>query len=151
MPSSSCPSDSIDSIDSPRLIEVVCALMEVATPQGKKVWAAQRNDPFHAGQWEFPGGKQEAGESPRDALIREIKEELDCDIRILEALPVHDHDYGKGRHIRLIPFLCEALTPPVAKEHAELRLVSAEECASLHWAAADIPIVKDWQAARSLR
>lgn len=140
MPSSSC------SPDSPHLIEVVCALMEVPSLHGKKVWAAQRNDPFHAGQWEFPGGKLEPGESSHEALIREINEELACDIRIIEALPVHEHDYGKGRHIRLIPFLCEALTPPVAKEHAELRLVSAEECTALHWAAADIPVVGDWQS-----
>lgn len=126
-------------------IEVVCALMEEFTEKGLTVWAAQRKDEYHAGQWEFPGGKVEANEQPCEALIREIREELDCSIQILEELPCHDHDYGQGRRIRLMPFRCRALTHPTAREHAELRQVTANECDALPWAEADLPIVAGWQ------
>ena len=56
-------------------------------------------------KWEFPGGKVEAGEDPAAAIIREIREELGCEIRLLRALPPFIHDY-KTVVIEMIPFIC---------------------------------------------
>lgn len=126
-------------------IEVVCALMEESTEKGITVWVAQRKDEYHAGQWEFPGGKVEANELPGEALIREIREELDCSVQILEELPHHDHDYGQGRRIRLMPFRCRMLSRPTTREHTALRQVTVDECDSLLWVEADRPIVANWQ------
>ncbi len=126
-------------------IEVVCALLESEDGGRRTVWAAQRATGAHAGKWEFPGGKVEPHELPSEALSREIAEELDCALSILEVMPHYDHDYGQGPVIRLMPFLCRCEGIPYAKEHRALKQVTADECDTLDWAEADLPIVRDWQ------
>ena len=98
------------------------------------------------GKWEFPGGKLEVNELPEDALIREIKEELNIEIKIIEALPIAEHAYVPEKIIQLIPFRCviESDETPSPTEHAELRWVKKDKLLQLDWAAADIPIVLNY-------
>lgn len=105
---------------------------------------AQRPTHKHLGsKWEFPGGKVESGESPPDALRREITEELGCEIEIGEPLPRFTHDYGTVL-IEMLPFLC-ALTPksdaPHPHEHIAIKWVGLHEFDDLDLAPADWPVV----------
>jgi 8-oxo-dGTP diphosphatase len=95
------------------------------------------------GKWEFPGGKLEADEQAEDAIVREINEELNVSIEIIQALPISDYSYVPEKVIRLIPFRCviQNNETPVAKEHAELHWVKKEDLLYLNWAEADLPIV----------
>ncbi len=129
------------SISSPRPIPVVCAIIE--DPE-KRVLLAQRPAHKHLGlKWEFAGGKVELGEAPEAALIRELKEELGCDVTIDRALPSFTHDYGTVT-IEMLPFLCQ-LTPksaaPQPHEHVALQWVSLAEIDTVDLAPADWPVV----------
>src|ERR1043166_4134549 len=97
----------------PAAIPVVCAVIEDARG---RVLVAQRPAHKHlALKWEFAGGKVEPGEAPAAALIREMKEELGCDIAIARPLPRFTHDYGTVV-IEMIPFVC-TLVPGSAAPH----------------------------------
>ena len=128
------------------VLQVVCALIEDV--DGRLLVAQRPNGKHLAGLWEFPGGKLEPGETPQDALIREIAEELGCAARPEAALTPVTHAYEQVT-VRLIPFLARFTDPaarPEAKEHAALRWVTREEIASLPMPAADAPIVAEWVA-----
>jgi 8-oxo-dGTP diphosphatase len=94
-------------------------------------------------KWEFPGGKVEPGEDPAAAIVRELREELGCEVHVLRALTPFDHDY-QTVVIRMIPFVC-ALTPasppPHAHEHVALAWVPPAELSAYDLAAADWPVV----------
>lgn len=126
-----------------RIIPVVCAIIE----QDDLVLCALRSEHMSLpGKWEFPGGKLELNELPEEALIREINEELNIEIRIIEALPIAEHAYVPGKIIQLIPYRCAILgnERPIATEHSELRWVKNDELLQLDWAAADVPIVLNY-------
>ncbi|PED43039.1 8-oxo-dGTP diphosphatase MutT [Bacillus thuringiensis] len=92
--------------------------------------------------WEFPGGKIKVGEDPRDALIREIKEELDCAINVGEQVEAVEHEY-ENIIVHLFTYMANIKSgTPRALEHAELRWVSINELKKLRWAPADIPTVE---------
>ncbi len=130
------------------MIDVCCALLEIHTEIGGTItMAARKGSNSHlAGLWEFPGGKLEPGECAEEAIIREIREELGCEISELIPLPPHEHDYGTHA-IRLFPFICK-LAPnspfPACREHAALALLSPQHLATLPWAPADRPILDDY-------
>jgi 8-oxo-dGTP diphosphatase len=96
-------------------------------------------------KWEFPGGKIEGNEDEKVALQREILEELNASIEIMERMPEHEHAYTPEKVIRLIPYRCTLVSSATlhAREHAELRWVSKSDLLSLDWAAADVPVVHD--------
>jgi 8-oxo-dGTP diphosphatase len=95
-------------------------------------------------KWEFPGGKIEEGESKEACLVREIKEELDIEITVKGELQMVSYKYDDFS-ICLYPFLATLDSgEPKAIEHAELKWVSSEEMLNYDWAAADIPIVKEY-------
>jgi 8-oxo-dGTP diphosphatase len=110
-----------------------------------QVLLAQRPAHKHLGlKWEFPGGKMEPGESAEQALVREIQEELGCDVRIRRALPRFSHDYGTIL-IEMIPFVCELAPtspPPHAHEHEALAWVSVARLSAYDLASADEPILR---------
>jgi 8-oxo-dGTP diphosphatase len=126
-----------------RIIPVVCAIIE----QDDLILCALRSEKMSLpGKWEFPGGKLEANELPEEALIREIKEELNVEIQIVEALPIAEHAYVPEKIIQLIPFRCVIVSDesPTPTEHSELRWMKKDELLLLDWAVADIPIVLNY-------
>lgn len=134
-------------------IPVVCAIIV----RDDLILLAQRPAGKHlALKWEFPGGKVEAGEEPTSALIRELKEELGCEVCITAALQRSEHTYERGS-IEMIPFVCELNAnghEPHAYEHAALAWVTLDEVASYDLAPADWPVVeafKKWWGAGTPR
>jgi len=126
-------------------LPVVAAVIE----RDGRVLVAQRPSHKHlALKWEFPGGKVEPGEELVAALVREIKEELGCDIAVGRALPRSTHAYATIT-IELIPFCCR-LTPgsaePHPHEHAAVLWVTLGELRTLDLAAADWPVVEGLHA-----
>ncbi|MEO6244406.1 MAG: (deoxy)nucleoside triphosphate pyrophosphohydrolase [Opitutaceae bacterium] len=113
--------------------------------RGGRMLIAQRPAAKHLGlKWEFPGGKVEAGESAEQALVREIREELGCDIFIRRALPCFTHDYGTVV-IEMMPFICEltpASPPPHAGEHVALAWITLAQLPTFDLAPADWPVVE---------
>ncbi len=122
------------------MLHVVCAII---VRQDGAVLACQRAAGGHlGGLWEFPGGKVEEGESPDEALIRELREELVIKVSCERAMSPVDWNYGRGP-MRLLPYVCRIIAgEPQALEHAALRWCRAEDLPSLDWAAADVPV---WQ------
>lgn len=122
-------------------LPVVCAVLVDGTG---RILLAQRPAHKHLGlKWEFPGGKVEAGESPEQALGREIREELGCEVLITGALTRFTHDYG-AVVIEMIPFAC-ALAPgsaaPHPHEHVAIDWAEPAALSSYDLAPADWPIV----------
>lgn len=94
------------------------------------------------GLWEFPGGKIETGESPREALQREIVEELQCRVSVGERVTTTAHEYDFGI-VNLTTFYCELVDgTPVLSEHEAVLWLHPSELRTLKWAPADIPAVE---------
>ncbi len=129
----------------PTPIPVVCAVIE----KDGRVLLAQRPAGKHlALKWEFAGGKVEPGEDPAAALVREIREELGCDIVVVRALPRFTHCYPDVL-IEMFPFVC-CLAPgsaePHPHEHVALAWVAPGELLSYDLAAADLPVVAAYRS-----
>lgn len=125
----------------PPPVHVVCAVIQ----RGELVLLAQRPPGKSlAGFWEFPGGKVEKNERAADALLREIREELGCEIAALRPGPAHIHVYGWG-DIRLQPFICriaENSAEPLPHEHTALQWVALRDLPKFELAPADLPVVE---------
>ena len=130
-------------------IEVVAAIIQ----DGDRVFATQRGYGDWKDWWEFPGGKLEAGESPEEALVREIKEELSADIRVGKLLYTLEWDYPSF-HLTMHCYMCSLLTDALhLNEHEAARWLRADELRSVQWLPADdqlLPLIeKELQAASS--
>ncbi|WP_333618416.1 (deoxy)nucleoside triphosphate pyrophosphohydrolase [Dietzia sp.] len=110
---------------------------------GGKILCARRSETMSLpGMWEFPGGKIEAGETPRAALAREMREELDCVVEVEEQVESTRHEYDFG-FVTLTTFYSTlAGDAPRLREHSEIRWLDPGELGSLEWAPADIPAVE---------
>ena len=107
---------------------------------GNKIFATQRGYGEFKDGWEFPGGKIEAGETAEEAIVREIKEELDADIKVGELIDTVEYDYPDF-HLSMDCFFCELLSREfVLKEHEAARWLSKEELDSVDWLPADVTL-----------
>jgi 8-oxo-dGTP diphosphatase len=116
-----------------KTIRVAAAIIQ----SGRYVYATQRGYGPYKDGWEFPGGKIEPGETPQQALIREIREELDTEIAVGDKLTTVEYDYPEF-HLSMDCFLCSIRSGnPVLKEHEAAKWLSADEMDSVAWLPAD--------------
>ena len=116
-----------------KTIEVTAAIII----QDGKVFATQRGYGDWKGWWEFPGGKMEPGETPQEALTREIHEELDAEIEIGKLLDTVEWDYP-AFHLTMRCFLCTLISESMhLNEHEDAVWLSAETLYSVKWLPAD--------------
>ena len=124
--------------------QVVAAVIEV----DGKVLCMQRGPsryPYTSHMWEFPGGKIEPGETPEQALHRELIEEMDLDVEVYEHLATVTHDYPDFI-ITLAAYRCTASTTHFTmREHAAYRWLPWEEVPSLPWCAADEKLIQKFK------
>ena len=116
-----------------KTIEVVAAIIR----KGDEVFATQRGYGEWKDWWEWPGGKVEEGELPEQALVREIREELDTEIRVDKYLCTIDWDYPKF-HLTMHCYMCSLLTEALhLNEHEAARWLTAGTLRSVRWLPAD--------------
>ena len=119
-------------------IEVVAAIIR----KDDKIFATQRGYGDFKDWWEFPGGKMEAGETPEEALKREIREELSTEISVDEFLCTVEYDYPKF-HLTMHCYICSLLTESLhLNEHEAARWLKNNELDSVKWLPADKIIVE---------
>ena len=107
-----------------------------------KVFATQRGYGEWKGWWEFPGGKIEAGECPKEALVREIKEELDADIIVGEILDTVEWDYPTF-HLTMHCFICTLQSESISlNEHEDSAWLTKENLDSVKWLPADLGLLE---------
>lgn len=125
-----------------KTIEVVAAIIV----RDGKVFATQRGYGEWKDWWEFPGGKMEAGESPQEALVREIREELDAEIEVGHLLETVEWDYPDF-HLTMHCFLCTLKSESMhLNEHEATAWLSSDSIHSVRWLPADeglIPKIKE--------
>ncbi len=119
-------------------IEVVAAIIR----REDEIFATQRGYGEWKDWWEFPGGKMEKGETPDEALKREIREELSTEISVDEYLCTVEHDYPKF-HLTMHCFLCSLLTEALhLNEHEAAKWLRKENLESVNWLPADQSIIE---------
>lgn len=121
-----------------KTIKVVAAII---IHEGK-VFATQRGYGEFKDGWEFPGGKVEENETLKDALVREIKEELDTEIEVGELLGTVEYDYSKF-HLSMDCFICSIKSGNlVLKEHEAAKWLEKENLDSVDWLPADSGLIE---------
>lgn len=120
-----------------KMVRVVAAVIR----DGDRIFATARGYGEYKGWWEFPGGKIEAGETPEEALVREIHEELDTEIRVGELIDTIEYDYPTF-HLSMDCFWVEVVAGRlVLKEAADARWLTRETLESVQWLPADQTII----------
>jgi len=124
-----------------KLVKVVGAIIE---NENNEILCALRSpDMSLPNLWEFPGGKLEAGESYKEAIEREIMEELGCSVRFIDIFNDNTHEYD-AFIVNLVTVKCILVSgTPTASEHSKLIWLKRENLNSLKWAPADIPAVEE--------
>lgn len=127
------------------MINVTCAIIFF----GSKILVTQRSEKMKLPlKWEFPGGKLESEENEEDCIKREIKEEINIEIEIINRLSPNIHDYGSFK-INLIPFTARHISGDIQLlEHKDYKLLDSAELPNLDWAEADLPIVHEFLRTR---
>ncbi len=116
-----------------KTIEVVAAIIQ----KGDKIFATQRGYGDFKDWWEFPGGKMEPGETPEEALVREIREELSADIHVGKLLYMVEWDYPRF-HLTMHCFMCTLVQDALhLNEHEAARWLSMADLHSVNWLPAD--------------
>ena len=125
-----------------KTIRVVAAIIKAVNDNGEPiVFATQRGYGDLRGGWEFPGGKIEEGETPREALKREIMEELETEITVGELIETFEYDYPTF-HLSMDCFWAEIVSGDlVLTEHAAAKWLTKEELDSVEWLPADITLI----------
>lgn len=106
-----------------------------------KVFATQRGYGEFKDGWEFPGGKVEPGESPEDALRREIREELEVDVNVVDLIETIEYDYP-AFHLSMKCFACTiAGGSPHLLEHEAAKWLTSKQLGSVDWLPADVTLI----------
>lgn len=120
-----------------KVVNVVAAVIV----EGGKVFATQRGYGEFKDGWEFPGGKIEPGESPQQALVREIKEELDTEVSVHELIDTVEYDYPSF-HLSMRCYRCTIVRGNLhLVEHEAARWLSSDELKDVAWLPADLDII----------
>ena len=125
-----------------KTVRVVAAVIKATNENGEPIiFATQRGYGDFKGGWEFPGGKIEEGETPQEALKREIMEELDTEISVGELIDTVEYDYPTF-HLSMDCFLCEIEKGNlVLKEHEAAKWLVKEQLKNVEWLPADVTII----------
>lgn len=126
-----------------KTVRVVAAIIKAENEKGEPtIFATQRGYGEFKDGWEFPGGKIEEGETPKEALKREIREELETEIAVGELLDTLEYDYP-AFHLSMDCFWAEIVSGNlILKEHEAARWLSKEELDSVEWLPADISLIE---------
>lgn len=121
-----------------KTVKVVAAVIK----DNDRIFATQRGYGDFKDGWEFPGGKIEQGESPQEALQREIREELDTVILVQDLIDTIEYDYPTF-HLSMQCFWCQVVSGALSlKEHEAARWLKKDELYSVDWLPADIGLVE---------
>lgn len=125
-----------------KTVRVVAAVIKAENGKGQPIiFATQRGYGDLKGGWEFPGGKIEEGETPQEALKREIMEELDTEISVGDLIDTIEYDYPTF-HLSMDCFWCEIVKGDlVLKEHEAAKWLSKDELDSVEWLPADVTLI----------
>ena len=125
-----------------KTVRVVAAVIR----DGDRIFATARGYGEYKGWWEFPGGKTEAGETPEEALVREIREELDTKIRVGNLIDTIEYDYPTF-HLSMDCFWAEVVAGRlVLKEAEDARWLTKETLESVQWLPADVSLIEHIKA-----
>ena len=120
-----------------KTVRVVAAIII----HNNKVFATQRGYGEFKDGWEFPGGKIETGETPEEALVREVKEGLDTEVEVRELMDTVEYDYPTF-HLSMDCFICRILSGNlVLKEHEDAKWLTREQLDSVDWLPADLGLI----------
>ena len=126
-----------------KTIRVVAAVIKATNKKGDPmIFATQRGYGDFKGGWEFPGGKIEAGETPQEALVREIREELETEIAVGKLIDTIEYDYPTF-HLSMDCFWAEIMSGDlVLKEHEAAKWLTKDELDTVEWLPADIGLIE---------
>lgn len=127
-----------------KTVRVVAAVIRAVNNENKPViFATQRGYGEFKGGWEFPGGKIESGETPQQALKREIMEELDTEIAVGELIDTIEYDYPNF-HLSMDCFWCEVIRGElILKEAEDAKWLTREHLADVKWLPADVTLIEN--------
>ena len=129
-----------------KIVRVVAAVIKAENENGEPIiFATQRGYGEFKGGWEFPGGKIEEGETPQEALVREIKEELETEISVGELIDTIEYDYPTF-HLSMDCFWAEVVSGDlVLTEHEAAKWLTKDELDSVEWLPADVGLLEKIQ------
>ena len=125
-----------------KTVRVVAAVIKAVNDNGEPIiFATQRGYGEFKDGWEFPGGKIEPGETPQEALKREIREELDTEVKVGNLIDTIEYDYPNF-HLSMDCFWCEVVSGElVLKEHENAKWLTKEHIEEVEWLPADIILI----------
>ena len=125
-------------MESKKSIHVVAAIIK----QDNKIFATQRGYGDFKDKWEFPGGKMETGETPEEALVREIREELATEIHVDQYLMTVEYDYPEF-HLSMDCFWCSVVSGELTLlEHEAAKWLPVNDLRQVKWLPADVEIIE---------